>query len=171
MTALILLLVASLLAYLVLSGWSRRERTAAGLRNETLEWTDDSPVPSPTLRSKKYGLVGRPDQLVRVGKVFVPIEQKPRARRLQPSHVLQVAAQCLLVQEVYGVRPPHGVVVLANGVREQVECTDTLEQHLLEVMAQMRSFLNADTAPAPYWVNSKCRACSFRKTCWTPDSS
>jgi CRISPR-associated exonuclease Cas4 len=102
--------------------------------------------------------------------VFVPIEQKPKARRLQPSHVLQVAAQCLLVQEAYGVRPPHGVVVLANGVREQVEFTDALEQHLLEVMAQMRSFLNADTAPAPCWVNSKCRACSFRNTCWTPDS-
>jgi CRISPR-associated exonuclease Cas4 len=170
-TALILLLVASLLAYMVLSAWIRRERTATGLRNETLEWTDDSAVPSPTLRSKKYGLVGRPDQLVRVGKVLVPIEQKPRARRLQPSHVLQVAAQCLLVQEVYGVRPPHGVVVLGNGIREHVEFTDALEQHLLEVMAQMRSFLNTDTAPAPRWVNNKCRACSFRKTCWTSDAS
>jgi CRISPR-associated exonuclease Cas4 len=126
--ALIILLVASLLVYIVLSGWSRRERTAAGLRNETLEWTDDSPVPSPTLRSKKYGLIGRPDQLVRVGRVLVPIEQKPSARRLQPSHVFQVAAQCLLVQEVYGVRPPHGVVVLANGIREQVEFSDALEK-------------------------------------------
>jgi hypothetical protein len=92
----------SLLAYIVLSGWSRRERTAAGLRNETLEWTDDSPVPSPTLRSKKYGLVGRPDQLVRVGKVLVPIEQKPRARRLQPSHILQVAAHATEFLQVVG---------------------------------------------------------------------
>jgi CRISPR-associated exonuclease Cas4 len=170
-TALILLLVASLLAYIVLSGWTRRERTAAGLRNETLEWTDDSPVLSPTLRSRKYGLVGRPDQLVRAGRVLVPIEQKPSAHRLQPSHVLQVAAQCLLVQEVYGVRPPHGVVVLANGIREHVEFTDTLEQHLLEVMAQMRSFLTTETGPAPCWIGNKCRACSFRRTCWTSDSS
>ena len=27
-------------------------------------------------------------------------------RRLQPSHVMQVVAQCLLVEEAYGVRPP-----------------------------------------------------------------
>jgi CRISPR-associated exonuclease Cas4 len=116
--ALIIVLAASLLAYIVLCGWSFAKRTAAGLRNETLEWTDDSTIPGPTLRSKKYGLVGRPGPLVRVGRVLVPIAQKPSARRLQPSHVLQVAAQCLLVQEAYGVRPPHGVVVLANGIRE-----------------------------------------------------
>jgi hypothetical protein len=103
MTILVLLLVSTAL-YAVLGRWTRRDRTLLGLRNEKVESTDDQEMrPMPMLRSDRYGLVGRPDQLVRVGRAFVPVEQKPNARRLQPSHVLQLAAQCLLVQEVYGV--------------------------------------------------------------------
>jgi len=169
MTELFIVLIASLMIYVVLSRWSRRERNAAGLRNELVEWTDDSPVPSPTLRSERYGLVGRPDQLVRVGKRLVPVEQKPKSRRLQPSHVLQVAAQCLLVQEVYGVRPPYGLVVLAGGVRERVEFSAALEERLFDVMAQMRAFLEVDASPQPRWIARKCHACGYRQRCWPSD--
>jgi CRISPR-associated exonuclease Cas4 len=170
MTALFILLIASLMFYVFLSRWSRRERTAAGLGNELVEWTDDSPVPSPTLRSERYGLVGRPDQLVRVGKLLVPVEQKPKSRRLQPSHVLQAAAQCLLVHEVYGVRPPYGLVVLAGGVRERVEFSPALEERLFDVMAQMRAFLEVDASPRARWIARKCHACGFRQRCWPSDS-
>ena len=70
-------------------------------------------------------------QLVRVGRMLIPVEQKPTARRMQQSHVLQIAAQCLLVQEVYGVRPSHGLLVLAGGKEERVEFTPVLEGRLL----------------------------------------
>jgi CRISPR-associated exonuclease Cas4 len=168
MTVLVLLLITTLLLYAYLSRWSRRERAEVGLNHETVESTDDSAIPMPTLRSERYGLVGRPDQLVRVGQALVPVEQKPRARRLQPSHLLQVAAQCLLVQETYGVRPPYGLVVLAGGSRQRVEFSPALEQRLLNTMAQMRALLSAGTAPEPCWVSAKCRACGFCETCWGP---
>jgi CRISPR-associated exonuclease Cas4 len=168
MTVLVLLLITTLLLYAYVSRWSRRERAEVGIKHETVESTDDSAIPTRTLRSERYGLVGRPDQLVRVGQKLVPVEQKPRARRLQPSHMLQVAAQCLLVQEVYGVRPPHGLVVLAGGSRQRVEFSPALEQRLLNTMAQMRALLYAGTAPEPTWVSAKCRACGFRDTCWGP---
>ena len=54
--------------------------------------------------------------MLRLGNALIPVEQKPSARRLQPSHILQVAAQCLLVEEAYGVRPPYGVVALSGGI-------------------------------------------------------
>jgi CRISPR-associated exonuclease Cas4 len=165
-TALVLLLITAVMLYACLSRWSRRERAEVGLGDQTIESTDDSAIPTPTLRSKRYGLVGRPDQLVRVGAALVPVEQKPRARRLQPSHMLQVAAQCLLVQEVYGVRPPYGLLVLAGGTQERVEFSPALEQRLLDTMAQMRAILRAGTAPERCWVAAKCRACGFRETCW-----
>src|ERR1700737_3222639 len=88
---------------------------------------DDSTHGMPTLRSKRYGLVGRPDQLIRMGRMLIPVEQKPTALRMQQSHMLQVAAQCLLVYEVYGVRPSHGLLVLAGGKEERVEFTPALE--------------------------------------------
>jgi CRISPR-associated exonuclease Cas4 len=99
---------------------------------------DDTRQGAPTLRSERYGLVGRPDHLVRLGHALIPVEQKPSARRLQPSHVLQVAAQCLLVQEAYGVRPPYGVVALSGGIEERVPFTPSLERQLLATMAEMR---------------------------------
>jgi hypothetical protein len=46
-----------------------------------------------------------PDQLVRDGRMLIPVEHKPRTGRLQDSHIVQAAAQYLLVDEVHGVRP------------------------------------------------------------------
>jgi len=122
------------------------------------------------LRSQRYGLVGRPDQLVRVGRAFIPVEQQPRSRRVQPSHVLQVAAQCPSVQEVYGVRPPYGLLVLADGQPQRVEFSPSLERHLLETMDKIRELLRARFAPEPFWIGPKCRACGFREACWGPST-
>lgn len=166
MIPLVFLLIAAMLLYACVSRWTRRERAALGFNNEVIVAADDSAMGAPTLRSTRYGLVGRPDQLVRVGRMLIPVEQKPRARRRQQSHVLQVAAQCLLVHEVYGVRPSYGLLVLANGAQERVEFTPALERRLLDTIAQMRALLRADTAPGPRWVAAKCRACGFRETCW-----
>ena len=165
-TVLILLVVLLVAGYALLGKWSRSERAGVGLDAGAIQATDDSAEPAPTLRSPRYGLVGRPDQLVRVGNALIPIEQKPNARRLYSSHILQVAAQCLLVQEVYGIRPPYGIVVLAGGIRHQVDFSTALEQRLLETMDQMRAMLRSSASPEPRWVERKCQACGFRPTCW-----
>jgi len=170
MNMLVLLLIVVLAMYALLGRWSRSERAHVGLSSGTIETTDDSAERAPTLRSRRFGLVGRPDQLVRVGRALIPVEQKPKARRLQQSHILQVAAQCLLVQEVYGIRPPYGLVVLAGGCRHQVEFSPALELRLLDTMARMRTMLNATAPPEPFWVEGKCRACAFRHTCWGEDA-
>ncbi len=166
MISVVLLLVAAVLLYVLLSHLTRRERSALGINNAVIVSADDSAQGMPTLRSNRYGLVGRPDQLIRVGRMLIPVEQKPSARRMQESHVLQVAAQCLLVHEVYGVRPSHGLLVLAGGQHERVEFTPALEERLLSTMAQMRAVLRADAEPGPRWVAAKCRACGYRETCW-----
>jgi len=163
---LLLLLIGAVLLYACLGRWTRRERSALGLSNEVIVSADDSALGTPTLRSARYGLVGRPDQLVRAGRMLIPVEHKPNARRMQQSHVLQVAAQCLLVHEVYGVRPSYGLLVLANGTQERVEFTPALERRLHNTIAEMRALLRTDAEPGPRWVAAKCRACGFRETCW-----
>lgn len=60
--------------------------------------------------------------------------------------MLQVAAQCLLVEDVYGVRPPYALLVL-NGVQERVPFTPALEGRLLETMARMRDLVATDARP------------------------
>ena len=169
MSTLVLLVFVVLAVYLLLGRWSRSERAQVGLSGGSIDVTDDSAERAPTLRSRRHGLVGRPDQLVRVGNALIPVEQKPTARRLHQSHILQVAAQCLLVQEVYRIRPPYGIVVLAGGSRHQVEFSPALELRLLDSMARMRAMLDATAPPEPLWVERKCRACAFRHTCWGED--
>lgn len=166
MSTLILLLIVVLAVYVLVARWSRSERAQVGLSSGTIEMTDDSVERTPTLRSRRYGLVGRPDQLVRVGNALIPVEQKPKARRLHQSHILQVAAQCLLVQEVYNIRPPYGIVVLAGGSRHKVEFSPALELRLVDTMARMRAMLDATAPPEPFWAEGKCRACALRHTCW-----
>ena len=117
MIPLVLSVAAAVLLYVYLSHWVRRERTVLGFKNEVIVSADDSTQGMPSLRSKRYGLVGRPDQLIRVGRMLIPVEQKPTARRMQQSHMLQVAAQCLLVHEVYGVARRTGYWCLRVGRR------------------------------------------------------
>lgn len=159
-------LVLLVAAFLALAWWTRRQRTALGLARGTIISADDSQLGSPTIRSARLGLVGRCDHLLRVGGAYVPVEQKPRARRLMRSHVLQVGALCMLVEEAYGARPPYGVVVLGDGTRERVPFSRELEQAVRSTMNEMRLVLAAGTPPGPRWVAPKCRACGHRQTCW-----
>ena len=110
----------ALLVFALLRMWTRHQRQVLGLERGSIVAADDARLGMPTLRSDRLGLIGRPDHLLWSGRALIPVEQKPNARHPQPSHILQVAAQCLLVQEVYGIRPPYGLLVLANGVQERV---------------------------------------------------
>ena len=163
--ALVVALAILLIAYVGLTAWERSARRRHGLRGRILA-ADDSRLGAPTLRSARLGLAARPDHLVRDGQVVIPVEQKPTARRVWPSHQLQVAAQCTLVEETTGVRPPHGLVVLAGGVQEQVAFDHVLEGRLHQTMAAMRQALTAQAAPGPRWSAARCRACGFRPICW-----
>lgn len=158
-------LLGCLLLSLLLWRWERRARRGMGLQGLDLVASDDSGAPVPTLRSEGVGLIGRPDHLARVGRAYVPVEVKPGATRLRDSHVLQLGAQCLLVEHTYGRRPPYGVAVLADGRREIVPYADALERRVLDTLSEMRLHLLAESAPQDAGSLAKCNACGFGGTC------
>jgi CRISPR-associated exonuclease Cas4 len=167
-TILVLLLILVVMLVLrALVGRSVRQHEAQiGLERRTIVAADDSRIGVPTLRSARYRLVGRPDHLVISGGVIIPVEQKPHSRQLRYSHVLQLAAQCLLVQEVYGQRPPYGIVVLAGGRQQQIAFTPELERRLVATMKEMRGILARHQEPGRCWVQAKCTVCGFQRICW-----
>jgi CRISPR/Cas system-associated exonuclease Cas4 (RecB family) len=79
---------------------------------------------------------------------------------------MQVAAQCMLVSEVYGVRPPFGLLVLANGRQHRVAFTRELEVRLLGTLDRMNAVLENSQEPGPRWMSGRCQACGFFSTCW-----
>jgi CRISPR-associated exonuclease Cas4 len=138
-----------------------RTRKAKGFAGGSTVSLDDL-----TLYSERLKLVGRPDRLVRQGEFVIPEEWKPRAKRVYPSHKLQLGAYLLLVEEHFGVRPPFGVVVLAEGRQVKVPNTDELRAEVLAIAEKIREhkrWLNEEIAVSqPVW---KCRVCGQRGNC------
>ena len=171
MTIPLALLAVAIVAYVILRRSASQRRRSLGVENGKVIGADDSNLGLVTLRSERHRLIGRPDQILRAGRFYIPVEQKPSARRLYSSHAMQVAAQCILVQEVYGVRPPYGVVVLSGGRPERVAFTPQLEERVFETMREMRRILTSGKNPGPRWVAAKCTPCGYHNLCWIQEAS
>jgi CRISPR-associated exonuclease Cas4 len=118
-----------------------------------------------TLRSVRYRLSGRPDLVRRLpdGR-RVPIELKsrpaPPAGPL-PSHRVQVAVYCLLLEESTGVAPPFGVVRYGDGVEFRVRWDAAARANLLALRAEVDRPYDGRATPS----HAKCARCGWRAVC------
>lgn len=117
-----------------------------------------------TLRSERYRLVGRPDELRRLkdGRL-VPVEFKSRSTPPQgplPSHMVQVRAYCLLVEESTGLPPPYGVLRYSDG-EFRVRWDDRARRELLTVRSELLSPYDGRATPSP----ARCARCPWSAVC------
>ncbi len=122
------------------------------------------------LISRRYGLVGRPDYLVRVMEngqsVPVPVEVKSRRRPAEAyaSHILQLATYCLLVEDVLKVRPPYGLLRYADATL-RIAYSDELRGQVLEAADGIRSARSAPDVARDHQEITRCRHCGYRRAC------
>src|SRR5262245_6609977 len=66
--------------------------------------TDMGEIAAKRLYSARYDLSGKPDYLVATRQGLVPVEVKPERTDTEPreSHLLQVLAYCLLIEDTEG---------------------------------------------------------------------
>jgi len=165
-----LALGALLLALLALAAWlrARHLHQRSGLPSGQLLYTDTGAwgQPERPLFSARYQLAGKPDYLIREGGQVIPVEVKssPRPSAPYPSHRLQLAAYCLLVEDEYGQAPPYGLIKYRDGTFT-VDYTPQLRSQLLATLAEMRSLLNADDVPPNHASPSRCQHCGYRTRC------
>ncbi len=118
-----------------------------------------------TLFSARLQLVGRPDRIVKQGNNYIPEEWKS-SKRVSHGHRLQLATYFILIEEEYGVRPDHGVVVLGDGSRVTVNNTEALREEVLSIAAKIRAHRAVIAEPVPVCQPaSKCRRCGQRSNC------
>lgn len=165
MAALVLLLFLVGLALLWLA---RRLRARSGLPTGRVLAADVGPwqrLDRP-LFSRRHGLTGRPDYIVADGANLIPVEVKSARAPARPyaSHILQLAAYCLLVAETSGRRPPYGILRYADRTF-QIPYTRELEEQLLDVLEEMRGDLAAGDAPRRHRDPRRCAACGYRDVC------
>lgn len=120
------------------------------------------------LISRPYGLIGRPDYLVETDEGIIPIEVKstkcPPSGRAYDSHIMQLAAYCLLVEETIGASVPYGIIRYAD-CEITLDYTPELRADLLESLEEMRRARLADDVHRSHNDAQRCRACSMCDAC------
>ncbi|HEV7377882.1 MAG TPA: CRISPR-associated protein Cas4 [Pyrinomonadaceae bacterium] len=120
------------------------------------------------LTSRRYGLSGRPDYLVRTGDGIVPVEAKsamcPASGRAYDSHVFQLAAYCLLVEDVLDADVPYGIIRYADA-EILIDYTAELKDELLELLDEMREARVAEDVHRSHNEARRCSKCSMREIC------
>ncbi len=167
---LLLLAVALLFAAFKLWQKSRAARAAAGMPEGRIvyEDMDRGRPPEGPLISRKWRLVGKPDYLLESDEGVIPVEVKsaalPRSGHPYWGHVLQLAAYCLLVEEVYGKRPPHGFIRYRDKT-VQVPYTDDLRSALLDTLMDMQMALFASGMERSHQEPWRCAHCGMAYVC------
>ena len=152
----------------VLLRQARRERAVSGLPQGRVVYVDSRAwrKPAEPLCAPTYGLVGRPDYLLRQGRHTIPVESKPmrHADEPYPADVLQLAAYCLLVEEDCGRAPPHGLLVYRDYTFE-IPFDAGLRHALLHTLDEMRQAQERRNVRRSHDQPARCARCGMRGHC------
>lgn len=116
--------------------------------------------------SERYGLRGRPDYVLLINEDHIPVEVKTGRVPRGPlfSHILQVAAYCLLIEEEFGKAPSHGVIRYGQ-VENEVEYDRALRDMVTAKLGEMRAIMRTGSAHRNHSKPGKCAHCSRRGVC------
>jgi len=162
-----------LIGFLILSGtllyWiSSRQRRSTGLPAGRLIYSDhkqwgEVEVP---LYDSTFNLTGKPDFIVESDQGLIPVEVKSGRGRRTPydSHIYQLAAYCLLIDQSFGTRPEYGI--LHYGDQDiAVDYTLKLEQSVIEIIREIRSLGRRRSVNRSHESINRCQNCGFKSIC------
>ena len=122
------------------------------------------------LFSDALGLIGKADvvEFLPDGTPY-PVEYKHGSRHKRADIAacddVQLAAQALCLEEMFGRSVPEGALYYASSRRRrQVAINDDLREKTLLTIAEVRALLASGTTPPPL-ADEHCRACSLRDLC------
>jgi CRISPR-associated exonuclease Cas4 len=110
--------------------------------------------------------VGKPDYILQRRGQTIPVEVKPGRQESQPypSDIMQLAAYCLLIEDVNGVRPPYGLLRYAH-TTFQVRYDRRLRDDLLAILTEMQTADPLVSAIRSHDDQGRCGGCGFVGQC------
>lgn len=144
------------------------QRGQSGLPAGRVIYTDTNqwgPVEKP-LYDGSLNLTGKPDYLVEQGETLIPVEVKSRRVGQAPydGQIFQLAAYCLLVERVFGKRPPYGILHFPNRTFA-IDYTPELETVLLDLLAEIRADERRKEVDRSHESPARCLRCGYRSYC------
>jgi CRISPR-associated exonuclease Cas4 len=169
MTMLPLLIAACLfLAAVFLLVRARAQRRLGGLPEGHLIYIDDVARDCPVLVSRRYGLKGKPDAVVRTETGdLIPVERKKtRAPRNRPydGDLIQATAYCVLVEEAFGRVPPFMRIQYADHWFDE-PYTPQRKQWVLKTCERVRGARRQKDCRRSHEIPAKCRNCGQKPNC------
>jgi CRISPR-associated exonuclease Cas4 len=117
------------------------------------------------LYSLRYGLVGKADIVEMRAGVPAPVEYKKGKRRQFDNDDIQLCAQALCLEEMFGVAVTQGCIYhAASKRRRQVVFDDKLRGDTQQTIEAVRRLLAEDYVP-PAVLKPRCDGCSLRDVC------
>lgn len=117
------------------------------------------------LYSRRYGLSGRADIVEVRGGVYAPVEYKKGRRRQFENDDVQLCAQGLCLEEMFGAEVGRGYVYhAASKRRREVLFDERLRAETVETIEAVRALLLAGRVPAARLL-PRCDGCSLRGVC------
>lgn len=140
------------------------------ITHERVDSGDDTPSRgTPTERglplwSERYGLRGKADAVEWRNGAPYPVEYKS-GRRHGPHADLQLCAQALCLEEMFGVAVPRGAIYYAaTRKRHEIIFDEALRGHTLELVNAIRTMHVTQQLPAAL-ADARCVNCSLINAC------
>lgn len=167
-TQLLPIVVILIFLALILFGISRLLAKRTGIPDGRIIYSDPSmwKKAQKPLYDASIGLTGKPDYLIKKGDRIIPAEVKSSWAPRSPydSHILQLAAYCVLVKSTYGQRPSYGLLRYKNRTFK-VKFTSDLEERLLQIIDIIRMQKNKKDTPRSHNHPNRCARCGYRNSC------
>lgn len=117
------------------------------------------------LWSERLGLVGKADVVEFVGEAPYPVEHKVGSRKAKKADEVQLCAQALCLEEMFGVMVRAGALFYrASRRRREVVFTNEFRAEVERVVREVRTLLAQSQLPPPV-SESRCPYCSLIETC------
>ncbi|WP_028986363.1 CRISPR-associated protein Cas4 [Thermicanus aegyptius] len=140
--------------------------------HERVDTPDDEQLPDRRVEralpiwSERLGLIGRADcvEFLSDGTPY-PVEYKIGKRASKQADQVQLCAQALCLEEMFGLPVPKGALYYYQSRRRlEVEMTRTLRNLVEQTVSHVREMLQMQHLPPP--VNdTRCRDCSLQEVC------
>ena len=119
------------------------------------------------LFAKKYPLSGKPDYVILSPEgAPIPVELKlsSDAQEPQRSHIMQLAAYFVILEDLYETPPPYGLLRYA-GHEFTIQNTESLKRKVLRRLVEMEQCDEGRPPALTRQTASKCRVCPFQPIC------
>lgn len=136
----------------------KKLKSSIGFKPQKVVYQDTGEAP--VLFSQKYSLCGKPDYIVKEKGFLIPVEVKS-TDKLYDTHIAQLLAYCLLVEENFAKAPPYGLLKL-RGREEKISYDRKAKEEIFKIITQIRKKDNFNRSHQSY---NRCQSCLVAEHC------